>query len=221
MATEHYNGRPPQTQLIRAGTELHRISSTSSKYPPNSFNRNGIRTLGDPLQGRFEPIDTSHGGYLYVAFSLAGAVAEGVLRDMTIPRSGIVRRTRLADKTHSVMRLERDIVVASLVDGDLQSLNLSGTLVGCDRDGYSWCRSTCHCILDTAPHTDGVIYRCRNNPAEKALMLLDRNDLNSTGLQVVSSRDVLSDPDTLAQVGKVLDEVHHLKYVGTGRARRI
>ncbi|MHC3370783.1 RES family NAD+ phosphorylase (plasmid) [Rhodococcus aetherivorans] len=218
MVTEQYNGRAPQTRLIRAGTELHRISSTSSPYPPNSFNRDGIRELGHPLQGRFEPLDTAHGGYLYVALSLAGAVAEGILRDIAIPRSGILRRKRLADKTYTVMVLEHDLEVVSLLDGDLRALNLSGTLVGCGRDGYSWCRSTCHAILAAAPRTDGVIYRCRNNPAEQAVMLLDRNDLDSTALRIVRSRDVLDDPETLDDIVKVIDEVHHLKYVGDGRA---
>ncbi|RZL71134.1 MAG: RES domain-containing protein [Rhodococcus sp. (in: high G+C Gram-positive bacteria)] len=184
MSSERYNGRPPQTRMIPAGTTLHRISGTGSPYPPNSFNARGIRALGDPLQGRFEPIDDSHGGYLYVALSLAGAVAEGILRDIPIPRSGIVRRTRLAGKTHTRMVLGRDITVASLLDGDLRSLNLSGTLVGCDRGAYTWSRTTCHQILGADPHTDGVIYRCRNNPAELALMLLDRGALDSAALPI-------------------------------------
>ena len=85
MASEQYNGRSPQTRLIPAGTELHRISGTATPYPPNLFNRAAIRPLGDPLQGRFEPIDTSHGGYLYVALSLPGAVAEGILRNIAVP----------------------------------------------------------------------------------------------------------------------------------------
>ncbi|PBC39574.1 hypothetical protein CJ179_36825 [Rhodococcus sp. ACS1] len=74
--------------MIPAGTTLHRISGTGSPHPPNSFNAKGIRALGDPLQGRFEPIGDSHGGYLYVALSLAGAVAEGILRDIPIPGRG-------------------------------------------------------------------------------------------------------------------------------------
>ncbi|MFC0452272.1 RES family NAD+ phosphorylase [Rhodococcus jostii] len=217
--TERYNGRPPQTRVIPAGTTLHRISGTGSPYPPNSFNAKGIRALGDPLQGRFEPIDDSHGGYLYVALSLAGAVAEGILRDIPIPRSGIVRRTRLAGKTHTRMVLGRDITVASLLDGDLRSLNLSGTLVGCDRSAYTWSRTTCHQILGADPSVDGVIYRCRNNPAELALMLLDRGALDSAALPIAESNDVLTDPGTCDEVVKVLDEVHHLKYVGAGSAR--
>ncbi|OYD60859.1 RES family NAD+ phosphorylase [Rhodococcus sp. OK302] len=219
MSSERYNGRAPQLRVIPAGTELHRISGTASPYPPNSFNASGIRALGDPVQGRFEPIDTSHGGYLYVALSLAGAVAEGILRDIPIPRSGIVRRTRLAGKTYTRMVLDRDITVASLLDGDLRSLNLSGTLVGCDRGDYTWSRTTCHQILDADPGTDGVIYRCRNNPAELALMLLDRGVLDPAALGIAASNDVLTDPGTFADVVKVLDEVHHLKYVGSGHAR--
>lgn len=215
MASEQYNGRSPQTRLIPAGTELHRISGTATPYPPNSFNRAAIRPLGDPLQGRFEPIDTSHGGYLYVALSLPGAVAEGILRNITVPRSGLIRRARLAGKTHTVMVVERDIEVASLLDGDMQPLNLSGALAGCGPEGYSWCRSTAHAILDTAPHTDGVIYRCRNNLAEQALMLLDRGGLDPSALRIVSSHDVLTDPVTFDQVIKVLDDVHHLKYAGS------
>ena len=86
--TERYNGRPPQTRVIPAGTTLHRISGTGFSYPPNSFNAKGIRALGDPLQGRFEPIDDSHGGYLYVALSLAGAVAEGIRAISPFPGRG-------------------------------------------------------------------------------------------------------------------------------------
>ncbi|MDV7357685.1 hypothetical protein R4282_32345 [Rhodococcus oxybenzonivorans] len=154
-----------------------------------------------------------------MALTLAGAIAEGILRDIPIPRSGIVRRKRLAGKTHTRMILNRDITVASLLDGDLRSLNLSGTLVGCDRAAYTWSRTTCHQILGADPDTDGVIYRCRNNPTELALMLLDRGTLDSAALTITESHDVLTDPSTFNQVVKVLDEVHHLKYVGAGTAR--
>lgn len=64
-----------------------------------------------------------------------------------------------------------------------------------------------------------MIYRCRNNPAELALMLLDRGLLDSTALTIAESNDVLTDPGTSDEVIKVLDEVHHLKYVGAGSAR--
>ena len=50
-------------------------------------------------------------------------------------------------------------------------------------------------------------------------MLLDRGALDSAALTIAESHDVLTDPGTFAEVVKVLDEVHHLKYVGAGSAR--
>jgi len=64
-----------------------------------------------------------------------------------------------------------------------------------------------------------VNYHCRCNPAELALMLLNRGTLDSTALTIAESHDVLTDPDTFDEVGEVLDEVHHLNYVGAGSAR--
>ena len=154
-----------------------------------------------------------------MALSLAGAIAEGILRDIPIPRSGIVRRTRLAGKTHTRMILNRDITVASLLDGDLRSLNLSGTLVGCDRAAYTWSRTTCHQILGADPDTDGVIYRCRNNPAELALCSSTAAPWTRPHSPSPNPTTVSTDPGTFDQVVKVLDEVHHLKYVGAGTAR--
>ncbi|MDJ0415372.1 hypothetical protein ACVH9Z_36735 [Rhodococcus opacus] len=90
--------------------------------------------------------------------------------------------------------------MASLLDGVLRSLNLSGTLVGCDRGAYTWSQTTCHQILDAGPGTDGVIYCCRDNPAELTLMLLDRRSRDSAALDIVTSSDVPTDPGTLGEV---------------------
>jgi len=50
-------------------------------------------------------------------------------------------------------------------------------------------------------------------------MLLDRGVLDSAALGIAASSDVLTDPGTFADVVKVPDEVHHLKYVGSSHAR--
>ncbi|MDH6291826.1 RES family NAD+ phosphorylase [Rhodococcus opacus] len=205
-----YNGRHPETWTIAVGTELHRISSSGSSYDPNSFNRAGIKALGDPEQGRFEPIDDSHGGYLYVAETIEGAVAEGILRNQPIPKSGLIRARRIAGKTHTVMVLKHDIEVAVLMDGALLSLNLDGDLLSCGSGGYDDCRSICHEILSVADHVDGVVYRCRHNGNEKAFMLLDRGSLSPASLDIVSSVDIMSDPDTLSRISKVLLDTFRL-----------
>ncbi|EKT80475.1 hypothetical protein Rwratislav_00240 [Rhodococcus wratislaviensis IFP 2016] len=74
-----------------------------------------------------------------------------------------MRRKRLADKTHTRTVLGRAITVAFLLDGDLRSLNPSGTLVGCDRGACTWSRTTCHQVLGADPDAGGVNYHCRSN----------------------------------------------------------
>ena len=64
-----------------------------------------------------------------------------------------------------------------------------------------------------------MIYRCRENPAEPALMLPGRGTLDSAALTIAESSDVLTDPGTFDEVVKVLDEVHQLKCVGAGSGR--
>ncbi|UNN05002.1 hypothetical protein [Rhodococcus opacus] len=49
-------------------------------------------------------------------------------------------------------------------------------------------------------------------------MLLDRGTLDSAALTSVESNDVLIVPGAFDEVVEVLDEVHHLKYVGAGSA---
>ncbi|MEU2005808.1 RES family NAD+ phosphorylase [Rhodococcus sp. NPDC019627] len=215
-----YNGRHPATWTIGAGTELHRISGSGSSYAPNSFNRT-VKALGDPYQGRFEPIDDSHGGYLYVAETIEGAVAEGILRNQEIPKSGLIRAKRVAGRTHTVMVLKHDIEVAVLMDGELPSLNLDGDLLSCEGTGYDDCRSTCHKILSVADHVDGVVYRCRHNGNEKAFMLLDRGSLSPASLDIVSSVDIMSDPNTLSQVSKVLLDTFRLQFVAGPTPARV
>lgn len=209
------------TRVIKAGTELHRISSSKSKHSPNSFNHAEPLSLDDEFQGRFEPTDRSHGGYLYVAESITGAVAEGILRRSRLPAGGFVRRTLLADKAHTVMVLERDVEVAVLMDGGLPILGLTSAISSCFEEDYAWSRTTCHRILDVAADTDGVVYRCRHNAAETALMLLDRHELDSSALRIVSSCDILTDRGTREQVLKVLKETFGLQYAGAGGARRV
>ena len=144
----------PQTRLILAGTALHRISSTGSGHPPNSFKASGIRAPGHPLPGWFDLIDelprrlpvrrivpcgSRHRHPARYAHPAIGDHAPEMARRQGTHPEGV----------------DRYVIAASLLDGDLRSLNLSGTLVGCDRGAYPWSRTTCHQILDVNPGADG------------------------------------------------------------------
>src|ERR1700730_14286342 len=104
MASNQYNGAPADVDTVHSGTRLYRILRADATWKSNSFNMKP-RTPGDPEQGRFEPTDPKLGGYIYVADTLAGAVAEGVLRNRKVPKSGVVHRSWLINKKIAVMRL--------------------------------------------------------------------------------------------------------------------
>jgi len=113
MATNQYNESPADLETVPAGTVLYRILAANGGYAANSFNPHP-RPLHDPDQGRFEPTDPALGGYLYVASTVAGAVAEGILRNMEIPPSRLARRVWLKNKKLAMLRLNDDIEVAAL-----------------------------------------------------------------------------------------------------------
>src|SRR5947209_1761751 len=139
MPTNRYNGRPADTEPLRRGTRLYRILRANATWDSNSFNMNPL-PLNDPDQGRFEPTDRKLGGYIYVADTVAGAVAEGVLRNRKIPKTGVVYRAWLIKKKLAVMRLDDDVEVAAVYGAGATKLNLDASMLCCDRDGYSTTR---------------------------------------------------------------------------------
>jgi hypothetical protein len=131
VPTNRYNGKPASLETILAGTRLYRIYPADAAYDASSFNPNP-RPLGHRRQGRFEPTDRKLGGYLYVSPTVAGAVAEGILRNVDIPTSGIVRRSWLTNKKIAFLDLLEDVEVASVYGPHATRLNLDSSLLCCD-----------------------------------------------------------------------------------------
>lgn len=220
MSTGAYNGAAADVETITAGTRLYRILSTDSNatFPLNSFNESNIRPLGHDRQGRFDPLDPTYGGYLYVATSPAGVVAEGILRDVNIPASGLIRRHLLAGKKLGIMTLQTDLTVASLHGSRLQKLNLDGHLTCCKRwgsdgeekvDNYTWTRSVGYEILTNTAEASGFRYTGRNNPAATSLMLLNR--YGTPNITINDELDILRDEEGRKLVFETLDSDFGLK----------
>jgi hypothetical protein len=110
VATNVYNGTAADLEPVAKGAKLYRIRAAGKSYAANAFNPIP-KPLNDPEQGRFEPTDPALGGYLYVAPTLPGAVAEGILRNQSIPSSRLVPRAWLVHKMLAVMTLDEDIAV--------------------------------------------------------------------------------------------------------------
>jgi len=211
VPTNRYNGKPASLETISAGTTLYRIYPSTATYAANSFNPTP-RALGDPRQGRFEPVDAALGGYLYAAPSLAGAVAEGILRNVAIPRSGLVRRAWLVDKRLAVLELLQDVPVASVHGPHAARLNLDSGLLCCDWKGYSRTRRVGTRILLKSPDAQGIRYRCRNNDDETSLMFVDRGAV--VKIAVRNQWHILADAKGRKLVLDTLD--HHLGLGYTG-----
>lgn len=211
MPTNRYNGRKAEIERFTADTVLYRILPADATFKSNSYNP-APRPLDHPKQGRFEPADPALGGYTYVAPTVAGAVAEGILRNQRIPASGLVRRIWLTNKKIATLRLLEDIEVAAVYGPYPAALNLDGSLLCCSRRGYSRCRTTGTQILLNTPDARGLQYDCRNHLTLSSLMLITRG--TAPKLDIISEHDVLHDAVGHALVLKTLHDEFRLQYTG-------
>jgi len=211
MATNQYNESPADLETVPAGTVLYRILAANGGYAANSFNPHP-RPLHDPDQGRFEPTDPALGGYLYVASTVAGAVAEGILRNMEIPPSRLARRVWLKNKKLAMLRLNDDIEVAALYGRHTAKLNLDTSFLCCDSSGYSRTRLTATAVLLNTPAASGVRYPCRNHEQETALVLISAR--TPPALTVTLELHILNDAKGRELVLGTLDREFGLKYAG-------
>jgi RES domain len=212
MPTNRYNGRAADTEPVSAGTLLYRIMRADATWAANSFNMNPL-PLHDPDQGRFEPTDPKLGGYIYLADSVAGAVAEGVLRNKRIPNSGLVQRAWLTNKKIALLRLDDDVTVASVYGSRATKLNLDASLLCCGYRGYTRTRTTGTQLLLKTATAYGMRYPCRNHDRLTSLMLITRAD-RPPRLAIEDEMDIFSDPRGRKLVFDALYNEWQLHYTG-------
>lgn len=212
MPTNRYNGRPADTEPVRTGTRLYRILRADATWDANSFNMSPL-PLRDPFQGRFEPTDPQLGGYIYVADTVAGAVAEGVLRNKRIPKSGLVQRSWLTNKKIALLRLDDDVTVASVYGSAATKLNLDASLLCCGHHGYTRTRTAGTQILLNTVTAFGMRYRCRNHDSLTSLMLITRGN-PPPPLVLEEEMDLFYDPRGRKLVCEALFNEWQLQYTG-------
>ncbi|WP_192829967.1 RES domain-containing protein [Mycobacterium sp. UM_Kg1] len=186
--------------------------AANASYPANSFNMNP-RKLGHPKQGRFEPADPRLGGYIYVADTLAGAVAEGVLRNQTISKQGVVRRPWLVNKKLVRLRLGSDVTLASVYGSGATKLNLDTALLCGGVSRYSQTRETGTKILLKTKPAFGMRCRCRNHDKLTSLMLITRVG-PAPVLTLIDEVDIFFDEKGRDLVLGILHAEFELQYSG-------
>ncbi|WP_428338665.1 RES domain-containing protein [Mycobacterium sp.] len=211
MATNVYNGTAADLEPITKGSTLYRIRAAGATYAANSFNPRP-KPLHDTAQGRFEPTDPVLGGYLYVAPTLLGAVAEGILRNQPIPASRLVPRLWLSNKMLAVLTLNEDIPAAAAYGSHAAKLNLDSSFLCRDSSAYSATRTAGTEILLNTPAARALAYPCRNCESKVALMLIARAATPAVSVQ--SEVEILKDPAAARLVVDTLDLGFGLKYAG-------
>lgn len=217
MATNDYRGVPADIETICAGTVLYRILPTKAPYAANSiYDPDHPLPVGDQRQGRFDPVDRALGGYLYVAQSLEGAVAEGVLRKKAVGDPPVVQKSWLTGpasqdgKKLARMTLDEDIEVASLYGRHTARLNLSATLLtGGD---YSATRVVGSAVLNATSTARGMKYRCANHDDLTSLMLIGRS--GTPAITLIDEVDIFYDDAGRDLVLRVLHDEFGLSYHG-------
>jgi len=177
---EFYNGSAVEVMSVPAGTTLWRFVELDPPYDVSTFNPNISPHHEHPTgaelgqQGRFDPLDHAHGGYVYCSPTLGGAVAEGILRAKKVPASRIIPAVQVDGRALVRWQLHVDLDVAALHDPHLQKIGLSSSIHSCRRRDYGWSRRVADAILSRSPHLHGLAYPCRNDTHSTALLLVQR-----------------------------------------------
>lgn len=217
MATNDYLGVPADIETICAGTLLYRILPTNATWTANSlYDPDPPLPVGAQLQGRFDPVDRTLGGYLYVAQSVEGAVAEGVLRKKavgdppTVQKSWLIGPKSQDGKKLATMTLDEDLEVAALYGRHTARLNLSATLL--TGEDYSATRLVGSAVLTATPAARGMKYRCANHDDLTSLMLIGRS--GPPAITLIDEVDIFYDDVGRDLVVGVLHDEFGLSYHG-------
>ncbi|QHG85253.1 hypothetical protein D1O33_24600 (plasmid) [Rhodococcus rhodochrous] len=128
---EFYNGSVVDVMTVLAGTTLWRFVELDPPYDVSTFNPNISPHHEHPTgaelgqQGRFDPLDRAHGGYVYCSPTLGGAVAEGILRTKKVSASRIIPAVQVDGRALVRWQLHVDLDVAALRDPHLRKIGLT------------------------------------------------------------------------------------------------
>ena len=150
--------------VVPAGTTLfrvHRLGRGAIFFGPGKGVAPTYRF--DSLTGGF--------GVLYVGLSLAGAVAETLLRN---PRRRMVSYLELTERASCTLTAARDLRVVRLYGTGLE-------IVGCDNaistGHYDVCGVWADALWTHPDRSDGIAYQSRRDSSAICLALFERSDL--------------------------------------------
>lgn len=186
----------PQFTVLGPGTELHRVHRTA--FRPAEFNR------GIGGQTRFAPFSDSAGApvpSLYASATLRAAIHETILHD--IPASAAIKTVRLNEvheRTHSVLRTNRDLRLVELRSVTLGKWGISRRdLITSGPAKYGETVLWAAAIHRDTPDAHGLVWTSNQcDPDNACLFFGDRVD--ESDFTTVRSRDGAADKSFLKDV---------------------
>ena len=161
----------PVRVMLPAGERLLRVHRIDSTFEPEDFNQT---ICVPPDDGRFDNVDGTY-GHIYVAGSIAGAIAEGILRGSHTPTAvrRFVPRIALAGRAFTTLELLSPASLVSLRGPDVGHVCQDGWLTKCDGTAYPLTRAWGAAIRRWAPTTAGMLWWARKNENEMVAVLYD------------------------------------------------
>ncbi|WP_436692391.1 RES family NAD+ phosphorylase [Geodermatophilus sp. CPCC 205506] len=159
----------PTYVTIPAGESLFRIHLNA--FAPTQFNPNPV---SNPFRaGRF---DSTAGdfSYLYAAQTIAGAVAEVLLRDIPESEIGQPRLVPLAQvrgRRLSEIRVQRPLRLVDLTGPGAHAFSQDSWLTKCDGVYYPYTQHWAKRIREWCPDAVGLLWRSRIDDNETVLVL--------------------------------------------------
>ena len=166
-----YRGKPARFRL-KAGTRLTRIHD--ARFRATSFNP----TLADRHWGggRFDATEDDPYAFLYAGADDRCAVAETLLRNLSILPTGslLLPKKALSGRSISWIAPREDLKLVSLRSGrDLAQLGQDSWLTKCDWKDYGFTRRWGHQIRVWATWAQGFVWRSRLEEASLAYVFFE------------------------------------------------
>lgn len=182
--------------MRRAGTWLHRVHAADRSS--NVFNP----CRGNPT--RFAPILDVHGGCvpsLYAGSTFDAAVHETIFHDVPAQaKRKSVPLSKVMERAHGTLELQRDICLASLREPDLAKWNISRrSLIGSSPKLYPQTAAWAKAVHDQFPDVEGLVWTSNQcDPDDACLFFGDR--VRPPDFRVVALRDGRPDSSFLDDV---------------------
>jgi len=162
----------PQRFILEAGTKLFRVHS--EHFEAKSFNP----TQADAHWGggRFDATAEDSYSYLYAGEDSDCAVAEALLRDLTLEPSGrfLLPRIVLRGRKISVISPRSELELLCLRSGrDLAAVCQDAWLTTSDSSDYGMTRRWAHKIRGWVPWAQGFVWHSRRDPEKLSYIFFE------------------------------------------------